>query len=354
MCVRCCHCNHQASQIVIWISEAGLNISVCLLFHAMSSYCFFSLRHSHKQELGLMLHPPGASGNRTSLVQPQIVGAKALKMLGVNKPDELLTPGLQDAFDELMGQQRSARRVNGGSVFSMRYSSKNAVVSPNDVRRSSCFGGTGTQKRDQSSGRAAGRSSSSDDAGSNLREHLESIRPLLTSEEASALLTRVAGRMRDLSYSLKQFHADMARPACNSSHHPAIVWIQPVMNVTERNQVPELQLYLGYSLDTYGYRCTASQSCSCTSAAAALRQTLWRCTPHGCLQCTACMHTVCTAWRRMCTLHARRMCTLHAHCMRTGERRDPLQQGSTGPAFGQGRQLSGKGEDEHEWANRTR
>ena len=188
-----------ASQIFIWTSNAGLSMSVWLLIHAMSSYCLFSLRSTYKQELG----PDATLAYETSTASS----------------DELLTPGLQDAFDEIMGKPR-ARRVSGvfsgGSMLSMR-SSKTAaaLVAPNDI-----LGDAGIQLI-QASGRASRCSSGSLEAGSSLRRQLELVRPLLAPEAASALLTRVAGRMRDPSYSLKEFHADMVR--C----------------------FPELQLYLG-------------------------------------------------------------------------------------------------------------
>ena len=172
-----------ASQIAIWISDAGLSMSVWLLLHAMSSYCLFSLRSTHKQELG-----PDAT----------------LAFERSTATDELLTPGLQDAFDEIMGKPR-ARRVSsvfsGGSMLSMRSPKLAAAL--------------------VASNGAARRNSGSIDAGNSLRRALGFIRPLLTAEDSSALLTRVAGRMRDPSYSLKEFHADMVR--C----------------------FPELQLYLG-------------------------------------------------------------------------------------------------------------
>ena len=58
-------------------------------------------------------------------------------------------------------------------------------------------------------------------AGQRVREELESIRPLISRQESYDLLTRVAERIRQPSYSLKDFHADMVH--C----------------------FPELQLYLG-------------------------------------------------------------------------------------------------------------
>ena len=61
-------------------------------------------------------------------------------------------------------------------------------------------------------------------AGQRVREELESIRPLISREGSRELLTRVAEQIRQPSYSLKDFHADMVH--C----------------------FPELQLYLGGGL----------------------------------------------------------------------------------------------------------
>ena len=58
-------------------------------------------------------------------------------------------------------------------------------------------------------------------AGQRVREELKSIRPLISREGSRELLTRVAERIREPSYSLQHFHADMVH--C----------------------FPELQLYLG-------------------------------------------------------------------------------------------------------------
>jgi len=58
-------------------------------------------------------------------------------------------------------------------------------------------------------------------AGQRVREELESIRPLISREGSRELLTRVAERIRQPSYNLRHFHADMVH--C----------------------FPELQLYLG-------------------------------------------------------------------------------------------------------------
>ena len=58
-------------------------------------------------------------------------------------------------------------------------------------------------------------------AGQRVREDLKSISPLISRQESCDLLTRVAQQIRQPSYSLKDFHADMVH--C----------------------FPELQLYLG-------------------------------------------------------------------------------------------------------------
>ena len=98
--------------------------------------------------------------------------------------DELLEIELQDVFDDVFNSERKPKQL---------WSARSKRSSESD----------------------------SDYAGKRVRKHMKSIRRLISREEAVDLLTMAATRIREPSYSLSDFHADMVK--C----------------------FPELQLYLG-------------------------------------------------------------------------------------------------------------
>ena len=158
----------------------------------MSSYCIFSL-HTTLHKLDALQELD---------VRQQMQGLLA---------DELLTPALQETFEEISPKPRLMRRSTRVTPLSIGLSP--ASVSPYDDIESG-------QQLPAASISIAGNGAALH-AGQRVREQLESIPLLVSREESSALLTRVAVRIRQPSYSLKDFHADMVR--C----------------------FPELQLYLG-------------------------------------------------------------------------------------------------------------
>eukprot|EP00964_Phaeocystis_antarctica_P138624 scaffold103273_cov69-Phaeocystis_antarctica.AAC.1 len=125
---------------------------------------------------------------------------------------ELLTPELQEAFEDI-SLKPSLTSKPLPRVWPVLISLSSASVSPYDDIES---GGQLPEASISITGNGEALH-----AGRRVREQLESIPPLISREESSALLTRVAERIRQPSYSLKDFHADMVH--C----------------------FPELQLYLG-------------------------------------------------------------------------------------------------------------
>ena len=105
--------------------------------------------------------------------------------------DELLTPELQDALDELFEGGGSRSR---GSIVA-DYISRNAADVPDNILLKSFVHDTELDKH----------------AGERVRTQMASIRGLISREEASILLTRAAERIRDPDYKLKEFHADMVK-----------------------------------------------------------------------------------------------------------------------------------------------
>ena len=177
----------------------GVFIGIAIGFHAMTSYCIFSLRTT--------LHKLDAL--------QKLDGRQRMQGL---LADELLTPALQDSFEELASLKKPSPRV---SPVSTALSS--ATMPPgNDIKSGSQLpeASTNTDPSVSASTSTAGNGGPLH-AGQRVREQLESIPSLISREESSALLTRVAERIRQPSYGLKDFHADMVR--C----------------------FPELQLYLG-------------------------------------------------------------------------------------------------------------
>ena len=159
----------------------------------MSSYCIFSLHTTlHKLDALQKLD-----------VRQQMQGLLAC---------ELLTPELQEAFEDI-SLKPSLTSKPLPRVWPLSITLSSASVSPYDDIES---GGQLPEASISITGNDAALH-----AGRRVREQLESIPPLISREESSALLTRVAERIRQPSYSLKDFHADMVR--C----------------------FPELQLYLG-------------------------------------------------------------------------------------------------------------
>ena len=189
-----CHTNIQANQVIIWaVWLGGFNIGIAIASHAMSSYCIFSL-HTTLHKLDALQKLNG---------RQRMQGLLAC---------ELLTPALQEAFEDI-SPKPSLTRKSLSRVSPVSIALNPASVSPyNDIE-------SGGQLPEASTSIAGNGEALH--AGQRVREELESIPPLISREESSALLTRVAERIRQPSYSLKDFHADMVR--C----------------------FPELQLYLG-------------------------------------------------------------------------------------------------------------
>ena len=196
----------QASQLVISFFYLGFVIGLAIAYHAMTSYCIFSLRTT--------LHKLDALQKLDGRQQMQGLLA-----------DELLTPALQDSFEELSSYPslRNSLREPLPWVSPVSITLSSATMPPGNDTKS------GSQLPEASSNTEPSASASTSiagnggplHAGQRVREQLESIPPLISREESSALLTRVAERIRQPSYGLKDFHADMVR--C----------------------FPELQLYLG-------------------------------------------------------------------------------------------------------------
>ena len=182
----------QVNQLIYWVFFLGFQVGIAVAIHAMSSYCIFAL-HTTLHKLDALQELD---------VRQQMQGLLA---------DELLTPALQETFEEISPKPRLMRRSTRVTPLSIGLSP--ASVSPYDDIESGPL-------LPAASISIAGNGAALH-AGQRVREQLESIPPLVSREESSALLTRVAERIRQPSYSLKDFHADMVR--C----------------------FPELQLYLG-------------------------------------------------------------------------------------------------------------
>eukprot|EP00964_Phaeocystis_antarctica_P119432 scaffold83154_cov64-Phaeocystis_antarctica.AAC.7 len=156
--------------------------------HAMSSYCIFSL-HTTLHKLDALQKLNGHQ-----------------RMQGL-LDCELLTPALQEIFEGISPKLSLTRKPLPPVSIAL-----NPATPPdNDIK-------SGQPPKASTSIADSGEALH---AGQRVREQLETIPPLISREESSALLTRVAERIRQPSYSLKDFHGDMVR--C----------------------FPELQLYLG-------------------------------------------------------------------------------------------------------------
>ena len=140
----------------------------------------------------------GSCGAVLGVALMEAIQRRLQQLLGRHQVDELLSPDLQDVFDEIAGDNFGGRKM--AKKLSERIKGHSRSSAP-------------------SSGRAS--SDEGDYAGARVRAQLELIRPLLPQAEASALLTSVAERIREKEYTLKAFHEDMVK--C----------------------FPELQLYLG-------------------------------------------------------------------------------------------------------------
>eukprot|EP00964_Phaeocystis_antarctica_P058588 scaffold34765_cov68-Phaeocystis_antarctica.AAC.1 len=162
----------------------------------MSSYCIFSLHTTlHKLDALQKLD-----------VRQRMQGLLAC---------ELLTPALQENFEDISTKPRLSllRRYSARvSPLSITLSPVCSMKPDYDIESGPLLPEASISITGNGEALHAGR---------RVREQLESIPPLISREESSALLTRVAERIRQPSYSLKDFHADMVR--C----------------------FPELQLYLG-------------------------------------------------------------------------------------------------------------
>mmetsp|Transcript_22047 Transcript_22047/g.52227 ORF Transcript_22047/g.52227 Transcript_22047/m.52227 type:complete len:706 (-) Transcript_22047:132-2249(-) len=182
------------NQLIYWVFFLGFQVGIAVAIHAMSSYCIFALHTTlHKLDALQKL-------NRRQRMQ----GLLAC---------ELLTPALQEAFEDISPTTSLTERYSTQvSPLSITLSPACSMPPDNDIE-------SGGQLPEASISIAG--NSEALHAGQRVREQLESIPPLISREGSSALLTRVAERIRQPSYSLKDFHADMVR--C----------------------FPELQLYLG-------------------------------------------------------------------------------------------------------------
>ena len=195
---------NQFIQLCFWLL---VQIGVAISSHAMTSYCIFSLRTT--------LHKLDAL--------QKLDGRQRMQGL---LADELLTPALQNTFEEISSpypSRRNSLRKPLPWVSPMSITLSSATIPPgNDTKSVSQLpeASANTEPSASASTSIAGNGGPLH-AGQRVREQLESIPPLISREESSALLTRVAERIRQPSYGLKDFHADMVR--C----------------------FPELQLYLG-------------------------------------------------------------------------------------------------------------
>ena len=131
---------------------------------------------------------------------------KAIQTLHLHRhgaPDELLETGLQDVFDDVFNSNRFQMNERSATApANLHFHFKMLATSVVQMQHLVA-------------------STLDDHAGKRVREHLDSIRRLISREEAVELLTSAAQRIREPSYSLTDFHADMTK--C----------------------FPELQLYLG-------------------------------------------------------------------------------------------------------------
>lgn len=124
--------------------------------------------------------------------------------------DELLDEGLQDAFDDLDTRLLRLARTSQHNLLKSISPWRVRLQREIRLRRESASKVTSLKMAPMAQ-----------HAGELIRQQLASIRRLISREEASTLLTRVAERIREPTYRLKDFHADMVK--C----------------------FPELQLYLG-------------------------------------------------------------------------------------------------------------